>query len=281
MIRILKKNNLLYISGEPRTESELGNTELLYMYENLEWNEDIKNRVRPFKILGKQDEIYKLSLLNKLPDILYQPAKLEMIDQSRTQEILTEIDQVAQLLGLDKDIHEIPEITYTCDLWNYIDTLYPKGLNILLEYYELGKADKELIQKIYKAPGNLKKLDLARNSNWERIYNFLPEFIQENLAFFGSDVGIIRTSTETPEFRNQEKLGPKIPKLQDEIYKEFKLGEIFLDGAAVEVKRRLQKIYDLCEIKKTPKVKDLEEFFIIVPCWSRGKRGFRIDFRKL
>jgi hypothetical protein len=81
------------------------------------------------------------------------------------------------------------------------------------------------------------------------------------------------------EFRRKEQIGPKLPNLKEKIYSEFSLGEFLLEGAQ-EVKDRLEKVYRECGIERNPKAKDLEEWFVVFPCRQKGKRGFRIDFRR-
>jgi hypothetical protein len=81
------------------------------------------------------------------------------------------------------------------------------------------------------------------------------------------------------EFRRKEQIGPKLPSLKEKIYSEFSLGEFLLEGAQ-EVKDRLEKVYRECGIERNPKAKDLEEWFVVFPCRQKGKRGFRIDFRR-
>ena len=281
MIRIIRKNKFLYIFGEPRNKFDLENSQLLYTFDDLNYDEKLINNLRPYKYLGSsENNIYKLELLDHLPFALYEKYKPNPIDKIKVEKLLKEILETGNLLEFKSSEAKIPEIIYTCDVWNYVKDIYGvKNSSIIENFIGLGSSEKELVKKIYRVPGNLKKLEIARNSNWETIFEFLPSSIQENLMFFGSEQRVLGKSAEIPEFKNPEEIGPKLPTLKEEIYKEFRLGEIIFYGAN-EVKDRLSKIYEKCNLQKTPKLKDLNEFFTMTSCWSGGKRGLRIDFRK-
>ena len=68
--------------------------------------------------------------------------------------------------------------------------------------------------------------------------------------------------------------------MKEEIYKEFEVGEIFVEGASV-VKERLQKVYDICEIPRISKMIDLSEYFDLTKQWIDGKRYVKLSYRKL
>jgi hypothetical protein len=281
MIRILTKNNLVYITGEPRTENELLETQLLYTYD-LDYTQELVDRVRPFRDLGQKQECYKISILQKLPGILYQEYTPEVIGKEATEKLLSEIKEIASLLGyLEKSVSTIP-ITYTCDLWNYIEELYgEKEKDCIQEYRELRIEDKEFLKKLYLIPGDQKKFKIVSEyEGLQRIYDLLPSGIQENLMIFGTTLGRIGKEQCIPEFRNTTELLPPPPDLKEEIYKEFEVGEIFVEGASV-VKERLQKVYDICEIPRISKMIDLSEYFDLTKQWIDGKRYVKLSYRKL
>lgn len=281
MIRILTKNNLVYITGEPRIENELLETQLLYTYD-LDYTQELVDRVRPFRDLRQKRECYKISILQKLPGILYQEYTPEVIGKEATEKLLSEIKEIASLLGyLEKQI-PLVLITYVCDLWNYVEELYgEKEKEHIQEYQELRVEDKEFLKKLYLIPGDQKKLKLVSEySGLQRIYDLLPSRIQENLMIFGTTLGKIGKELCIPEFRNTTELLPPPPDLKEEIYKEFEVGEIFVEGASV-VKERLQKVYDICEIPRISKMIDLSEYFDLTKQWIDGKRYVKLSYRKL
>ena len=90
--------------------------------------------------------------------------------------------------------------------------------------------------------GDQKKFKMVSEyEGLQRIYDLLPSGIQENLMIFGTTLGRIGKEQCIPEFRNTTELLPPPPDLKEEIYKEFEVGEIFVEGASV-VKERLQKV---------------------------------------
>ena len=123
-----------------------------------------------------------------------------------------------------------------------------------------------------------RRLEAARSGNWMNVFNLLPSSTQTELMIFGES-GEAGSEGSVLEFRRKEQMGPELPDLKERIYSEFKLGEFLLEGAT-EVKDRLEKVYQECGIERNPKAKDLEEWFVILPCRQKGKRGFRIDFRR-
>jgi hypothetical protein len=176
------------------------------------------------------------------------------------------------------DVSGIYDIRYECDTWNSIEDSYGRKLSLMLKaFLVLPKEEQELVRRVWLALEN-KRLDVARTGNWRDIIDLLPEKTQTELIIFGeeSEVG---GEGSLLEFRNKEQLGPRLPNLRDLVYQEFRLGEFLMEGAQ-DIKDRLEKIYQVCGIDRKPKAKDLEEWFVVVPCRKQGRRGFRIDFRK-
>ena len=282
MIQILRKDDILLITGESRNENELEETQLLYSYPDLYYTQELINNLRPYKDLTKKQECYKISLLSFLPDILYENYIPEKIGEIEVTGIIQETENIIKLLGYQKKQElDKPQIIYTCDIWNYLEDLYgEKVILVVKEFRELKPEDKDFLKKLYILPSYQKKFKMV--SEYEginRVYNFLPPSIQENLIIFGTTLSKVGKENSIPEFRNKSEILPPPPDLRTEIYKEFEVGEVFWEGAD-NVKERLQKIYDLCEIPKISKMIDLSEYFEFTKQWIDGKRYVRHSYRK-
>jgi len=280
MLRIIQKDNLLYMTENERSEYDLDTTQLLYTFPDLSYNENIKDKCRPFKALWeKKRELYKLSLIDFLPDILYTDYQPILTSQEEHNRIIREVEKIASFMELR--VTQIPEydIKYECDTWNSVEDAYGIDLVSMFKgFLILSAADQELVRKVWLSRENL-RFEIAKLGNWINILDYLPSPVRTELMIFGESSGIVGKEGSVLEFKRKEQIGPKLPDLKESIYQEFKLGEFFLEGAQ-EVKDRLEKVYLMCGIDRNPKAKDLEDWFIIVPCRSNGKRGFRIDLRK-
>ena len=102
MIQILRKDDILLITGESRNENELEETQLLYSYPDLYYTQELINNLRPYKDLTKKQECYKISLLSFLPDILYENYIPEKIGEIEVTGIIQETENIIKLLGYQK-----------------------------------------------------------------------------------------------------------------------------------------------------------------------------------
>ena len=280
MLKIIQKENLLYFTEQERTEYDLECTTLIHTFPDLVYDEEMKGRVRPFRALWeKKKELYKLNLLEYLPDILYSDYTPNPTSKEEHKRIVEEVGKIALMMGLDAiDVSADYDIQYECDTWNSLRDAYGLGLaDLFREFMILPSGDQELVRKVWSA-GATRRLDTAREGNWMNVFRFLPTHTQSELMIFG-DNNKAGSEGSMLEFRRKEQIGPKLPNLKEKIYFEFSLGEFLLEGAQ-EVKDRLEKVYRECGIERNPKAKDLEEWFVVFPCRQKGKRGFRIDFRR-
>lgn len=280
MLKVIQKDRLLYLTEQERTEYDLENTQLLYTFPDLQYTDKTRGVLRPFRALWeKKREMYKLSLLEFLPDILYSNYIPIPTSQEEHKRVVGEAKRIAMMMGHDwVDVSGNYDIQYECDTWNSLEDAYgPTLTNLFKDFMILSSEDQELVRKVWLA-GSTRRIDVARSGNWMNVFNLLPISTQTELMIFGTDeeAGMERSRLE---FKKKEQLGPELPSLRERIYAEFKLGEFLLEGAQ-DVKDRLEKIYSECGIERNPKAKDLEEWFVIFPCRQKGKRGFRIDFRR-
>lgn len=281
MLRIIQKDKLLYLTEQERTEYDLENTQLLYTFPDLSHDDRLRGVLRPFRALfEKKREMYKLSLLDYLPDILYSNYIPIPTSQEEHKRVIGETKRIVQMMGLDwVDVSDNYEILYECDTWNSLEDAYgTTQTNLFKDFMILPSTDQDLVKRVWLAGSN-KRMEIARSGNWMNVFNLLPISTQTELMIFGDSSGEAGMERSRLEFKKKEQLGPKLPSLREKIYAEFNLGEFLLEGAQ-EVKDRLEKVYRECGVERNPKAKDLEEWFVILPCRQKGKRGFRIDFRK-
>ena len=281
MLKVIQKDKLLYLTEQERTEYDLENTQLLYTFPDLSYTDKTRDVLRPFRALfEKKREMYKLSLLDFLPDILYSnytpiPTSLE-----EHRRVVEEAGRIAEMMGQDSvDVSKNYDIRYECDTWNSLEDAY--GINLaelFKEFMILPSGDQDLVRRVWISGAN-RRIEVARSGNWMNVYNLLPTHTQSELMIFGDSDEEAGLEGSVLEFRRKEQIGPELPSLRERIYAEFKLGEFLLEGAQ-DVKDRLEKIYQECGVERNPKAKDLEEWFVIFPCRQKGKRGFRIDFRR-
>jgi hypothetical protein len=274
-IYVIRKEGHLEFLERPRQEEELWNTELLYTLDE----KPGEDRLRPFKRLGEtKGEFYKDSLLDFLPDLPL--TLLTPISEKEVSGMLKDVMEYINLIGEEpvRIRKEEEDIKYECDVWNYLEDCYGRSLSRKIkEWMGLMETDKEFLKGVWLAGNQGKRSKAAISGNWSAVFNLLPKDIQEELLVFGEEeeagsVGGVL------EFRNPEMIGPEKPDIKELIYSEFKLGEVIIEG--VEIKERLGKIYKEIGEDRNPKIKDLDEWFITVPCWQKGQRGIRIDLRK-
>ena len=280
MLKVIQKDRLLYLTEQERTEYDLENTQLLYTFPDLQYTDKTRGVLRPFRALfEKKREMYKLSLLEFLPDILYSNYIPIPTSQEEHKRVVREAGKIAMMMGHDwVDVSGNYDIQYECDTWNSLEDAYgPTLTELFKDFMILSTEDQELVRKVWLA-GSTRRIDVARSGNWMNVFKLLPTPTQTELMIFGNS-NKAGGEGSMLEFRRKEQIGPKLPNLKEKIYSEFSLGEFLLEGAQ-EVKDRLEKVYRECGIERNPKAKDLEEWFVVFPCRQKGKRGFRIDFRR-
>lgn len=280
MLRVIRKEDLLYLTEQERTEYDLECTSLVYTFPDLIMTEEVRGRIRPFKALWeKKRDLYKLALLNYLPDILSYGHLPIPTSREESDRVCKEVGEIAFMMGYDAS--KIPaeyEIRYECDTWNGLEDIYGERLvRLFKNYLILSSSEQELVKKVWTTSKE-RQLGEARKGNWEDLIELFPSHIQSELLIFGKSDSAGEEGSVL-EFKRKTPLGPELPNLKETIHAEFKLGEFLMEGAQ-DVKDRLAEVYERCGVERNPKAKDLEEWFVVMPCRVKGKRGFRIDFRR-
>ncbi len=286
MINVVKQGDFVYFSENSREEG----TELLFSVENLSL-EDLYKIFRPWECLWRRDHSYKLSLIDKFPELIQEASEIPDLVSIQEGDLQKEEEKFLDLLGILVTLGTIDEFQgrsmniryvpkYTVDIFTYLEDKYGSYLKGIYEILCLLPKDcinflRVLSTKKFKLKyiqENYSSIDL------ENIIDFLPVNLKESIRLFGiyGDSMKRKSSLEFTKSGNLE--APEYPSLREEIRKEFKLGEVWVSGDS-SIKSRLSEVYQRCGITDTPKIKDLFEFFDIVPTWVGSQRAYRLNYR--
>ena len=222
MLKVIQKDKLLYLTEQERTEYDLENTQLLYTFPDLQYTDKTRGVLRPFRALfEKKKEMYKLSLLDYLPDILYSnyiPIPTSIEEHKR---IVEEVKRIAWMMGHEPvDLSANYDIHYECDTWNSLEDAYgPTLTNLFKDFMILSSEDQELVRRVWSV-SQARRLEAARSGNWMNVFNLLPSSTQTELMIFGES-GEAGSEGSVLEFRRKEQMGPELPDLKERIYSEF------------------------------------------------------------
>ena len=239
------------------------------------------NTESPYRRWLIQDDIYKPGILRILPKVI-QDIRL---DKGEGERILSEIKESLVVLGISTfSPTEVPD---SCPLeWmeqvkGVVDGWLGDDYDLtdrIIRFISLPKKTKEWIKNLPTLPRDrqIQELSESPESYLEEVYEYLPSIFRELLRL---DLSESSPVIAIPEFLNRDLIQPT-PDLPRLIYSEFKLGE---DLGGDEIVSRLERLYQKSGINKKAMIKDLYEFFNIVPSRSRtnGTRGYRIDTRKI
>lgn len=288
MIYILRKKNLINLTEIPRNLEE-ESSELLYTFEDISLNNTIFLNLRPWQNLELNEPwYYKLSLLPKLPEIIYSKDILEEQKEISPSEILKLHNKYISALtelGLNEKIRTVNgKIIYSCDVLNLLEEEYgSENIRKACIYINLPSESKLFLKKLKlfgRRDSNM--LNELRNSNInvvEEIWDLLPSWIIEDIKLFGEDIKP-GNYQKNPEFKISKAIVSNDINLAELFYEEFKLSE---DLTGDEIKARIGKIYEKYNIPGVPKIQDLWNYFEISQSRSRvtGIRGYRINTRKI
>ena len=206
MLKVIQKDKLLYLTEQERTEYDLENTQLLYTFPDLQYTDKTRGVLRPFRALWeKKKEMYKLSLLDYLPDILYSnyiPIPTSIEEHKR---IVEEVKRIAWMMGHEPvDVSGGYDIRYECDTWNLLEDAYGTAhTNLFKDFMILPSADQDLVKRVWLAGSN-KRIEVARSGNWMNVFKLLPTSTQTELMIFGTD-GEAGMERSRLEFKKKEK----------------------------------------------------------------------------
>ena len=288
MIYVKLSENLVSYVQE---SSEFDN--ILY---TLDWNlEKLVQISRPWKVLGRKDDVYKPSIIPEFFEVWKFEDQPEEFYNKFSQDLYNQLlDTAHELEGfgiISPKIPKLPEyeLVYNCDILNILEDYYgPGDLQKIQDYIDLEASDLELVRRFYREPTKEKKMNVIQSSlassTINNISDFLPSWCKDSIKIFGStrDDGLKMPAFVMPEFKNNTPLGYTDQKeirkeMIDEIYKEFELGSV-LRGS--EIRTRFREIYRKYGLNPKASLIDFMEFFVIRKAKSEYEWYYRIVRRK-
>lgn len=288
MIYVKLSENLVSYVQE---SSEFDN--ILY---TLDWNlEKLVQISRPWKVLGRKDDVYKPSIIPEFFEIWKFEDQPEEFYNKFSQDLYNQLlDTAHELEGfgiISPKIPKLPEyeLVYNCDILNILEDYYgPGDLQKIQDYIDLEASDLELVRRFYREPTKEKKMNVIQSSlasgTINNISDFLPSWCKDSIKIFGStrEDGLKMPAFVMPEFKNNTPLGYTDQKeirkeMIDEIYKEFEIGSV-LRGS--EIRTRFREIYRKYGLNPKASLIDFMEFFVIRKAKSEYEWYYRIVRRK-
>lgn len=227
--------------------------------------QDLKAYLRPWIV--PREEYYQIEVIDAIEEIkdLKEPPKTELKRIYQIPEKVSKFeDGIRELIkfGLLHDI-EFPKgdyswIIYKDDLISYLYSLWPeKYVDLGLEYLELDREERGLIQKLY-AFNTRPQQEKFLETEGPRI---LPEFIISSLRatqkLLGENMKEIK-----PEFVNNNCIwkpeGPSEEEIKDRILKDFPIGSYW---ERTEAREKLDKIEMDLGLPEKIRITDLEKYF--------------------
>lgn len=291
MIYILKKENLVYITESPRKENEKEGRyeeELLYTFEDLSITKELKQQLRPWNCFWLEDEnYYRLEILQHLNYILDNKSGckkyVEMYESEKTNYLNSYLNALSTLNFIKKlSLNGYSKIKYHCDVYNILSVEFGEdNVKKAQKFIKLKDSDKKFLTTFNSFSNKNKKLEYARSYTGylPDLFEFLPNYIKED--FFIFDSKLINSDSRQPHpFLDQsplENIQLSID-LKNLIYSNFILGNYY---TGPEIKSILTSIYNSLDIKQTPKIQDLYDFFNITKSNANSSSSYRLDTRKI
>ena len=292
---LLDKNietlGLIYFSDKIRNEEELERTELLYTSDIVSL-EDIRLTLRPWLALeiNKEKNYYrnvpeiKEFLETGELDVFY--TRIHQIDAVKEIEDFLNSWKFLRSLGCIDDNTPFDfwpdikdKVLYDCDVYNYLVKRFTRPVvDIVYSYKSLNIDEKKLLKEFSEIGTRDKKYEyLKRNlPNVSRdVLDFLPLWYRLSIKISN---GQKKQSINNLEYKNTGSLGGdrNIEKdLKEKFIQTFKLGSIY---SGPEIKSMIKEIYENLGVNKTPKISDLQNYFVITNVSNIS--SYRIDLRK-
>lgn len=256
--------------------------------------ERVKNDLRFWKRLDLSGDCYKddpglhdYFINHGWNDKYSEQQKVETYERDA---IIDDFLSVCESLSISLPPQPFPreKIIYECDIYNFLYSwVGVETCNLIFDFYELGKRQQDFILEIQKISGKEKLNDRLEEGLIEfgedhKIYQFFPEWFRFNHKILG-DTGLKNNRNLRPEYRNKGRLDrwknfdeDAIRIISKEVFKRFEVGRIY---TGKYIKTEMQRIYDLLEIEKMAKIKDIFEYFDISK-FNLRESEYRIVTRK-
>lgn len=250
---------------------------------------------RPWKVLGRKDDVYKPSIIPEFFEIWKFEEQPEETYNSFSPKLYTDLLDTAQILEgyglISPKLPEIPkyDLVYNCDILNLLEDYYgPDNLQKIQNYFDLSVEESEFLKRFYKGLTKDKMLNLLHESlstfSIDNISEFLPSWCKDSLKIFGIGSGDNNKKSvfQSPEYKSSTPLGyvdhVEIRKeMIDEIYKEFEVGAIMRGS---EIRTRFREIYRKYGLNPKAGLNDFMEYFVIRKAKSEYEWYYRIIRRK-
>jgi hypothetical protein len=315
-----KPGEMIILSNNPRDlkqdvdedisdESPLQNSNLLFTIDLDFDNAFIKNNLRRWLILWRNNtnniRFYKYKPiivdwlrsirdegisssrpLNYNPKLILNSEKERLIKSFlETKSLLVKNNIIKDESAVDTKI-DMSMLEFDCDVYNYLDELYPNLSETIIEYSLLSDKKKSILQKFYDIKTRDSQISYLRNNgdvNISEIASFLPDWCIFGLLVSEDD---LRKSNEKwdnlPEFRNKKKIDNKdflrLHKdllVRNEVFRSFKINEVWVGD---KIKEKIREIYQKFEYTDgKPRISEINKYFEV----NKTRQGYRIGYRKL
>lgn len=288
----------------------LNNSDFLFTL-NYEFdNQYIQNNLRRWNILwidvpeGSRCYKHKESIINWLKDIKesgldknrplnYTPKLVLSGEKDRivknfleTKSFLVKnniiTDEQPRETNMSEDL-----IKYDCDIYNYLEELYPNLASVVLSYNLLGEKKKSIIENFYNIKTRDNQITYLRNNGEDDVADladFLPDWCIFSLLISENDLrkSNEKDPNEQPEFKNKKKIDDKDflrnhkdVLVREEIFKTFGINEVWPGSRIKDKIREIYKQFEYTEGK--PRISEINKYFDV----NKTRQGYRIGFRKL
>lgn len=235
----------------------------------------------------KEDGISNGRLLNYTPKLILEGERKRLINSFLdTKSFLVKNHIVEDESPVSTPVTE-DMIEYNCDVYNYLEEVYPRLSNIISEYSMLGEKKKIAIHEFYGLKTRENQIAYLRtngNIDVADLVDFLPDWCVFGLLI--SEDRLRKTNekndSDMPEFRNKNKIDDKdfLRRHKDsliraEIFRSFGINEVWTGN---QIKEKIREIYALYEYTDgKPRISEINKYFEV----NKTRQGYRIGFRKL
>jgi hypothetical protein len=235
----------------------------------------------------KEEGTCKVRPLNYTPKLILSSEKKKLIETfMKTKDFLVKNSIVEDETPRDTKIKE-DMIKYDCDVYNYLEELYPRLINIVTEYTLLGEKKKSVLNDFYNIKTRDNQITYLRNNGEVEVsdlVDFLPDWCVFGLLISEEDLRKSNEKYESdlPEFRNKKKIDDKDflrrhkdILVREEVFRAFGINEVW---SGSDIKEKIREIYSSYEYTEgKPRISEINKYFDV----NKTRQGYRIGFRKL
>lgn len=235
----------------------------------------------------KEEGIDRNRPLNYTPKLILNSEKNKLIDSFyQTKSFLVKNNIISDESPRESKVTK-DHIKYDCDVYNYLEEIYPKLTNIVVEYTLLSEKKKIALQDFYKIKTRDNQISFLRENgdiDVTDIADFLPDWCIFNLLISEENLrkSNEKSDIDLPEFKNKRKIDDKDflrrhkdVLVREEVFKAFGINEVWSGN---RIKEKIKEIYTLYEYTEgKPRISEINKYFEV----NKTRQGYRIGFRKL